>query len=273
MDYLLSNRIAIIQKSKLPLQLRIQRIANQAVDEKILYYYDETDIENYTVPSFKEEVLLAMVGRENLLATSADFQRLMKNSIITPNHITKLEQLNATRQISDRITKVEVERINKNLQYIEHTLQNADVNIDVYKNLIQKLPRQVSRQDILKKALEKGSNYKGREYSYRELKNISRDLERYKDNHSRYEVGMIENRQASREGMRPINTEKVWVWSELEDTRHHKMSGQTVRFTEKFEVVNEKTGTIDHLRFPQDIENDTTNCSNTCNCCCSYFIQ
>ena len=272
-DYLFQKRMAIIQKAKLPLQIRIQNIANRAIDERVLYYYDETGIEDYTVPAFKEEVLLFAIGKENLLATTKDLTRLLNNSIVTQNHITNLEKYNAIHHISDQITKAEVKRINENLKYVDHTLQNADVNIDIYKNLIEKLPRQVSRQDILEKALEKGRNYKGREYSYSELSKLSRDLERYKDNHSRYEVAKIENQQASREGLSPINTEKVWVWSELENTRHHKMSGQTVRFSEKFTVINENTGDVDYLRFPQDIENDTNNCSNTCNCSCSYLIK
>ena len=155
--------MAIIQKAHLPLQLRIQRIANRAVDEKILYYFDDSDIEDYTVPYYKEEVLFSAIGKENLLATNKDITRLLNNSIINQNHITNLEKYNASRQVSDKITKVEVERINKNLQYVEKTLETADVDIGVYKNLIEKLPRQVSRQDILEKALKDGSNYKGRE--------------------------------------------------------------------------------------------------------------
>ena len=265
--------MAIIQKAKLPLQLRIQMINNKAIDEKVLYYYDDTDIEDYTVPAYKDEVLLSAIGKENLLATNQDFTRLLNNSIINQNHITKLEQYNASRHISDKITKAEVERINKNLQYVENTLQTADINIDIYKNLIEKLPRQVSRQDILEKALVEGKNYKGREYSYKELSKLSRDLEKYKDCHARYEVAKIENQQANREGLNPINTTKTWIWSTLEDTRHREMNMVTVRLGEKFEVVNEKTGDIDYLRFPQDIENDTNNCSNICNCDCSYEIN
>ena len=84
---------------------------------------------------------------------------------------------------------------------------------------------------------------------------------------------MIENRQASREGMKPLNTEKVWVWNSNEKTRHEGMDGQTVRFGEKFEVVNDITGITDYLRFPNDIENDNNNCNNICNCQCSYMIN
>ena len=272
-EYLHNRRIAIIQKAHIPLQIRLQRINNKAIDEFILYNNGQTDIEDYGTPYYKEEVLLAEVGRQNLLATHQDFTRLLDRSIVTQNHITDLEKYNASKQISDKITKVEVERINQNLKYVEKTLSEAEINIDVYKNLMEKLPRQVSRQEMLQKALRDGANYKGREYTYRELKNLSRDLERYKTANLDYQVGMIENQQANREGMPPPNTEKTWIWSTLEKTRHSEMDGETVRFTEKFRVRNEVTGAIDYLRFPADIENDSNNCSNICNCGCSYEIN
>ena len=272
-EYLHNKRIAIIQKAKLPLQIRLQRINNKAIDEYILYWNGETDIEDYSTPYYKEEILLAEVGKENFLATYNDMSRLLDRSIVNQNHITNMEKYNASKQVSDRITKAEVKRINENLKYVEKTLQEAELDIDIYKNLIEKLPRQVSRQEMLQKALRDGSNYKGREYSYKELKNLSRDLERYKTAHLDYEVGKIENQQANREGLPTPNTTKTWIWSQLEKTRHEGMDGQTVRFSEKFEVVNELTGATDYLRFPADIENDTSNCANICNCACSYEIN
>lgn len=269
-EYLHHKRIAIIQKAKLPLQLKIQRIANRAVDERILYYYNQTDIENYTVPYYKEEKLTAELSSVNFLATYKDFTRLMDRSFINQNHITNLEKYNASKQISDKITKVELDRINKNLLWIDQTLQQTELDIDKYKSLMEKLPKSVSRQEMLQKALLEGQNYKGKAYSYKELKNLSRDLERYKTANLDYQKGIIENQQAEREGLPKPNTSKTWIWSTLEKTRHSKMDGETVRYTEKFEVINEVTGDVDYLRFPSDIENDTSNCSNICNCGCSF---
>ena len=272
-DYLHQKRIQIIKEAHLPLQIKIQRINNKAIDEKILYDYGVTDIDNYGTPYYKEEVLMAEIGSANLIATYNDMSRLLDRSIVTQNNITRMEQYNASKQISDKITKVEVERINKNLKYVEQTLKEAELNIDKYKTLIEKLPSQVSRQELLERATIEGKNYMGREYSYKELRNLSRDLERYKTANMDYQVGMIENQQANREGLPTPNNSKTWIWSTLEDTRHSKMEGQTVRFGEKFEVVNERNGITDYLRFPADIENDNHNCSNICNCACSYEIN
>lgn len=272
-DYLHQKRIAIIQKAKTPLQIKIQRIGNKAIDEKILYTYGVTDIEEYGTPAYKQEVLTSQIGTANFLATYNDMSRLMKRSIVTENNITNMEKYNASKQISDRITKLEVERINKNLLWVEQTLKETELNINKYRELIEKLPTQVSRQELLERATIEGKNYKGKQYSYKELRNLSRDLERYKTAHLDYEVGMIENRQANREGLPTPNTSKTWIWSTLEKTRHSKMDGETVRFGEKFEVINERTGDTDYMRFPADIENDNNNCSNVCNCACSYEIN
>ncbi len=272
-DYLHQKRLRIIQEARLPLQIKIQRIANKAIDEKVLYTFGVTDIEEYGTPAYKEEVLTSQIGAANLLATRYDMNRLMKRSIVTENSITNMEKYNASKQISDRITKLEVDRINKNLQYVEQTLKEAELNINKYRELIEKLPQQVSRQEMLQRALATGTNYKGRVYSYRELGQLSRDLERYKIAHLDYEVAMIENQQANRENLPTPNTSKTWIWSRLEDTRHSEMEGETVRFGEYFEVINEKTGDTDYMRFPADIENDNHNCSNVCNCGCSYEIN
>lgn len=264
--------MAIIQKANIPLQVRIQMINNKAIDEYIYYY--NNDLEDYTTaPYFKEEIFGKEILDQNIRSTNALMQRLLNKSIISQNSITKFESYLASRNINQTVANAEIERINKNLQFVDKTLDEAELNINVYKNLVEKLPKTVSRKDILEKALDTGINYKGRQYSYKELNQLSRDLERYKDSHARYETGMIENRQASREGLQPINTMKVWIWSELENTRHHGMGGQTVRFTEKFEVVNEISGKVDYLRFPHDLENDSNNGSNTINCACSYEIK
>ena len=272
-EYLHNKRLAVIRKAHIPLQIKIQRIANKAIDEKILYHYNEVNIDEYGTPAYKEEVLMSQIGRANFLATYKDMSRLLDRSIVTQNNITRMEKYNASKKISDRITKVEVERINKNLQYVEKVLNESEINITQYKDLIQKLPTQVSRQELLQRAEMEGKNYMGREYSYKELKNLSRDLERYKTAHLDYEKGMIENQQADREGLPKPNTTKTWIWSQMEKTRHSQMDGQTVNFAEKFEVVNEVTGDTDFMRFPADSENDNNNCSNVCNCGCAYEIN
>lgn len=250
-------------------------IHNNAVDEKILEYYDDVNYKREGgTPAYNEQVLTSEIGALNRVATQQDFNRLLSNSLITPDDITRLQASNKARGLADRITKVEVDRTLKNLDHITNEiLPSVDVNIQEYKNLVKKVPRQVSRLDILEKALVKGENFKGKKYGVKELDRLSRDLEKYKAHNSELDTALLENDQARREGFEPLKTKKVWVWSQLERTRHLGMEGQEVGLYDKFTVVNDLNGDTDYLRFPGDIDNDMNGCSNICNCACSYVIE
>ena len=288
-NYLANRRIAVIQKAHKPTHLLLQLANNHLIDKKILEWNDE--INNNMYDPYSIESITATIAGYNQVATQADLQRILKHSLVTRNPTTEVDAIKVINKVSDTLTKVEAERIVKNLDYVENVLTNADVNIQKYEALIDKLSPATSRkevvercivkgeplpanrrQSLLERALERGENYKGRQYSYKELNQLSRDLERYKTNRLDYETAILENKQAFSEGYEPVNQEKVWIWSTLEKTRHQGMDGETVGLTEKFEVVNEVNGDIDFMLYPNDIFNDHNNCSNTCNCQCSYEI-
>lgn len=265
----------MIQKARLPLQIRIQMIHNQAIDEKVLEYYDDVDLRREGGrPAYDKNLLTTEIGNLNRIATHQDYQRLLNNSLITPDDITKLEATNKARGLADKITKVEVDRAIKNLDHIEKVLGEVDIQIDVYKNLVDKLPRQVSRLDILEKAAAKGENFRGRKYSVKELGRLSSDLEGYKDNREKLDQALMENEQVQREGGSPLKSQKVWIWSGYTNTRHMGMTNHDpIGLYEKFTVVNDVTGDTDYLEFPRDIEGDMNNCSNICNCQCEFTIE
>ena len=288
-NYLANKRIAVIQKAHHRTHTRIQFINNDLVDKKILEWnneYSDTVYNPYTYDN-----VYAMIIGVNQKASTQDLQRILGHSVVTRNPQTELEASKVIGSVSDSLTKLEAERLIKNLDYVENVLSTAEVNIKKYEALIEKLPHQVSRKEVLEKCitsqeelpaskrqawlernLERGASY-NKEYSYRELNQLSRDLERYKTDRLDYETALMENRQAEREGYGLINESKTWIWSALEKTRHADMDGETVNLTESFEVVNEVTGDVDYLRFPGDVENDHNNCSNICNCGCSYVVN
>lgn len=268
LDYLINKRLVILKRANTPLQRRLQILNNQTVDKYVLGL-ERNDEYSFNWESAK---VSAEIFGANQLATDKLIRQYLRKSIATPDQINRLLAKNAAQKVNKRLTTIEVERIQKNLKYVEATLNQAELDVNLYKEIINKLPRTVSRQDILEKALRTGENYKGREYTYKELGQLSRDLEKYKDNALQYETAKIENTSAQRDGFSSINRTKVWVWSTLEKTRHEGMEGQTVDLYEKFEVTNEVTGATDYLRFPGDIDNDHNNCSNICNCQCSYII-
>lgn len=270
MSYLNEKRLLLIQKSRKPLQVEIQMIHNEAVDERVFELTDDDYNNTSSQKIYDEPVLLKRIGELNLRATTNDIRRLNRHSILSHDDIARMEMINSAKNISDQLTKLEVERIGKNLEYIEETIKRANLELDVYKGLIKNNPIK-SRKNILEQALTEGkSPVSGREYSFKELDNFSKDLERYKDHQARLDKAMNENSQLQREGYDPIHNKKVWVWSRLEHTRHRKMEGQTVGLYEKFTVQNEVNGDVDYLRFPGDIQGS---CSNTCNCMCTFQIK
>lgn len=289
-NYLANKRVAVIQKAHHPVHMRIQLTNNRLVDKKILEWDDEIDTDLYY--PYKPETITSEIIGYNRLATSKDLQRVLKHSIVTRNLQTQSEVMKVINSVTDDITMIEVERMIKNLNYVENVLTNANVDIKKYEILIEKLPQSTSRKEVLERcilknnelpankrqafletALERGHNYKGRQYTYKELNQLSRDLERYKTNRLYYETAIMENRQANREGYSNVNQTKTWIWSTLEKTRHEEMDGETIPLSSKFEVTNSQTGDVDYLLFPGDVANDHNNCSNICNCQCSYEIN
>ena len=289
-NYLANQRIAVIQKASRKTHLAIQFINNRLIDKLITEWNDEYSQDIYD--PFDEKVIFAEVLPYNTRASSNDIRRILQHSLVARNVETEAEAVKVIRTVGEDLTRLETERIVKNLDFVENALRNADLDIRKYESIVEKLPSQTSRKSVLEKcittgteleptkrqqflerALERGSNYKGREYSYRELDQLSRDLERYKANRLDYETAIMENKQADREGYDTINETKTWIWSHLDKTRHSGMDGETVPLTSPFEVVNEVTGDVDYLLFPGDVSNDHNNCSNICNCQCSYEIN
>ena len=288
-NYLGNRRIAVIQKARNPIQLAIQFINNRLVDKKIIEWNDEFKDPIYD--PYKVEDIQKQILPYNLRASRQDLQRILQHSLVTRNRTTEIEALGVIRNVGDDLSKLEAERVVKNLNYVENVLTTADVDIGKYEALVDKLPRHTSRKDVLERCitkgtelpptqrqawlernLERGASYNKR-YTYKELNQLSRDLERYKTHRLDYETAVMENKQADREGYGRVNDTKTWIWSQLEKTRHEGMDGETVPLTAKFEVVNEVTGDVDYLLFPGDVSSDHNNCSNICNCGCTYEVN
>lgn len=287
-NYLGNRRIAVIQKARNPIQLAIQFINNRLVDKKIIEWNDEFKdpiYDPYTVDDIQSQIL-----PYNVRASQQDLQRILRHSLVTRNPTTEIEAMKVIRNVGNDLSKLEAERVVKNLNYVENVLTTANVDIGKYEALVDKLPRHTSRKQVLERCitkgtelpptqrqawlernLERGASYNKR-YTYKELNQLSRDLERYKTHRLDYETAVMENKQADREGYDRVNVGKVWIWSQLEKTRHSEMDGEFVDLSSRFEVTNEVTGDVDYLLFPGDVSGDHSNCSNICNCGCTYEI-
>lgn len=268
LDYLNNRRLTLIQKAQRPFRNRLQVVANEAVDDFILTYYDETRLP--TLPRYSAGYLMQEIQSLNQAETNKQFSRILDRGILRKDTVNRLQARMTANQVATILTDVEVERIQKNVLWTERVMQQADINIEKYSKLASKLEPTASRKAMIEKCLENGTSVTGRQYTYKELRNVHKGLAKYQTNKLDLEASRMENWQAIRDGQEPYITSKTWIWSTLENTRHENMDNQTVPLDSKFEVLNEVTGEVDYLMFPGDIENENHNCSNTCNCMCSY---
>lgn len=272
LDYYNNQRIIRIQKSRRPLQQRLQRINNEVIDDFVFTYH--TNMSDNIVDKSKPDYYRNKIFNLNMADTRLAFSRLLDKSILRNDTVNKIAADMHTNKVATILTNTEVERIQKNVLWADHVLSNSEFQIDTYKRLVEKMRPTSNRKLMLEKSIKEGTNIiSGREYTYKELKNVSRDLEKYKTNSLDLEKLNMENSQAIRDGGDMIHTTKTWVWSRLEKTRHMGMDNQTVNINGKFEVYNEVTGDVDFLLFPGDIDNDDHNCSNICNCACSVIYE
>ena len=267
LDYYNTQRIIRIQKSRRPLQQRLRRIANEVIDDYVFTYHtDMSDtVIDKTNPNYFRDKILSL----NLSDTNKAFARILQKSSLRKDTVNKIAANMHAHKVATILTDKEVERIQKNVLWADNVIRNSEFQVDTYKQLVEKLKPTSSRKLILEKSIQEGTSPRGREYTYKELDRVSRDLEKYKTNSLDLEKLNMENSQSIRDGGDMIHTSKTWVWSRLEHTRHMGMDNQTVNLNGKFEVLNEVTGDLDFLLFPGDIDNDDHNCSNICNCQCS----
>ena len=222
---ILSNqKIAIIQKANHRSHTRLQFINNELVD-RVVRGFDTGNVDEIT-----EKEIYDRIFPLTLKATAKDLERLLNHSLVQKSFENKVNAKTVLNQVTDSLTKLEVERTIKNLNYIEDVLNNTRVDIDRYKNMIEKLPYQTSRKQVIERCivneselpsskrqswlernLQRGYSH-NKQYTYKELSQLSRDLERYKSNRLDYETAIMENKQADRAGYDNPNTTKSWIW-------------------------------------------------------------
>ncbi|MDR3063821.1 MAG: hypothetical protein LBU40_06780 [Methanobrevibacter sp.] len=242
-------------KAKKPLSNLLQIYLNKLVDKKVNQAYD-TRLEEYGgYDSFSKTNIFNTIFNFNNASTQRDFQKILSSPYTSNDAIFKQTVRINAENTAKIVSEAEVERVLKNLEYVEKTLQQAKVDIKEYNRLADSLEKTTSRHGILEKALEEGEMFTGRELSYRELDQLSRNLESYKLKKVDYDEACAINEEARANGLPDVYTHKKWLWSQLENTRHQGMDGEVVEFYDLFEVVNEVSGSEDRLLFPGDLEN------------------
>ena len=148
-NYLGNKRIAVIQKASHKTYTRIQFVNNRLVDKLVTEWNNEypSDVYNpYDQDNIHNEILAF-----NVAASQRDLQRILQHSVVTRNPQTELEAAKVINTVSDSLSKLEAERVIKNLNYVADVMETANIDIAKYKALIEKLPKQVSRTSVIER--------------------------------------------------------------------------------------------------------------------------
>jgi hypothetical protein len=245
-----------IENSWKPITKKIITYNNKLVDDVII----NDAVINITTVNEQINKLF----EPNVLKT---YQAILKSPLVESSYTNKIWLEGTAKQITDMVSVEYTERIGKNIEAIQKILQDVNINISKYEEMTAKFPG-ADRLKIVEKAMEKGENWKGHTYSYKELDNMNRGITKYIDNKAEFDKYSLNHDEAMVNGETPAKLEKMWVWSGLQNTRHSGMDGETVALKDFFTVENEQNGDIDELLFPGDFNNDRNSCSNICNCQC-----
>ena len=98
LDYLHNRRLVLIQKSQRPFRNRLQVIGNEAVDDFILSYHEETRLPS--LPRYSSAYLLGEVQALNQAETSRQFSRILERGVLRKDTVNRfLDAMPATEDV------------------------------------------------------------------------------------------------------------------------------------------------------------------------------
>lgn len=252
---------------------KIQFYNNMLVDEFVENYEDN----EYVKPS--TSMLWADLDILTKPQVFANYQRLLNSQYVNNNALQQILIKNKAQKDANRIIEAEIERINKNLDYVEQVMRKYEVPVQAYQDKLKKQQNSsiANRRQVLDEVTRQANEISTKTglnipkpYSYRNLDTVAENLLREQKVRSQHESIILENELSKKNGDGLKYTKKTWVWTGRgKTTRHRSNDGQIRDIDEKFIVMNDKTGDIDLLDYPMDVKGSFSNCS-ICYCEVKY---
>lgn len=259
-----ADKIRIDKRRNRKVADKVQAYNNNVVDEYVESYDDGVPKKTATAILFASLVMI------NKPAVYKNYQRIIKSPYTKNDNITKMFIRNKANNDLNRIVESEVERINKNLNYVEQVMNRYDISQKDYEQVLneQRNRSLASRQEVLKEVAVKkneilvseGLNIPSNVFTYRNLDLTAESLQRQSQMQSKHEEIKAINNKAVEDGKNEVYTHKVWIWTgEGETTRHESNNMQKRLIDEPFIIVNDKTLEIDELMYPSDPNGSPSN--------------
>ena len=237
---------------------KIQVYNNNKIDEFVKSYNSD----NPTVkPS--ESMLWAELSVLNKPEVYRNYNRIINSKYTSNEAFEKMLVKNKANKELNRIVEAEVERIAKNLDYVEQVMQKYEVPMKMYNDYkAQQASKSLAnRQKILNDVavqandllVSEGINIPSNVFSYRNLDATAENLLRQSQMQAKHEEINAINDNYVNEGKDKIYKTKQWIWTgEGKTTRHGSNHLQIRQLNEPFIIVNDETLEIDELMYPSD---------------------
>lgn len=243
---------------------KIQQYNNFVMDE----YVKSVDDGNPNKPT--QSMLWADLSVLMKPSVYSNYQKIINSKYTSDSAFNKMLIRNKAEKDLNRIVESQVNRLAKNVDYVETTLRNYEIPIQEYHKMLDEQKNRsvanrrqviedvaVARGDIL---VSEGLNIPS-SYSYRDLDVLSEQLLRESQSASEWEEVQAMNDEAESNGKDKVYSQKKWVWTGAgKTTRHMEMeSYPVIDIDDTFQVVDENTDTLDEMLYPRDTQGSFEN--------------
>lgn len=243
---------------------RIQQYNNYLIDE----YIESVDNGNPKKPT--QSMLWAEVSVLMKPAVYSNYQKIINSKYTSDTAFFKSLIRNKAQKDLNRAVENQVNRIAKNVDYVEKTLKNFEMPVKEYHKMLdeQKNRSVANRRQVMEDVAKARGDILASEglnipsdYSYRDLNVLSEQLLRESQSASEWEEVQAMNDEAESNGKDKMYSQKKWVWTGAgKTTRHMEMeSYPVIDIDDTFQVVDENTDTLDEMLYPRDTQGSFEN--------------
>ena len=243
---------------------KIQFYNNQLVDDYVLNYDDGLN----TKPPVSE--IWANLSILNKPSVYKNYNRIINSKYTSNDNLDKILIRNKANKDLNRIVEAELERITKNLDFVEEVMARYDIPRTEYQRMLneQHNKSMANRRQILEQVavqqneilVSEGLNIPSNVFTYRDIDLTAESLMRQSQMTSNHEEKLQINENYEKEGKDAPYTKKTWIWTgEGQTTRHESNNMQERDIDRYFMIVNDKTLEVDMLMYPSDPEGSPSN--------------
>lgn len=237
---------------------KIQLYNNYQVDE-LVKKYNEGETISKPAPS----QLWADLAVLNKPEVYNNYNRIINSKYTSNDNLDKLLIKNKANNELNRIVEAELERIVKNLDYVEQVMQKYEIPQQDYEDFKRKQRNKsmTNRKEILEQVaikandllVSEGLNIPSNVFTYRNLEATAENLLRQSQMQSKHEEINSINDNYINQGKNAVYIGKEWIWTGAgKTTRHASNHLQKRQVNEPFIIVNDETLDIDELMYPSD---------------------